>query len=212
MSHTAARAGRKRVVKTPEARRADILRAGREVFQTIGFADATIADITTAADMGKGSFYLHFETKDHVLAALWEEYVDAFVVTTEQVLDRGGAWWPTVDELLTELIDHAVRNAELHRLVYGSANAKALRLCRESNARVIELICEFVVRGAAAGAFRSARPDWTFRMIYHAAHGLLDDLIVRGDPLDTAKITRDVLELAHRALGGPSDDPSARPA
>ncbi|GIF15663.1 TetR/AcrR family transcriptional regulator [Actinoplanes teichomyceticus] len=201
MTQTVSRAGRKRVVKTPEARRADIMRAGLEVFRSIGFAEATIADITSAAGMGKGSFYLYFETKDHVLGALWEEYVNKFVATTEEILARGGAWWPTIDELLTALIDHAVEHAELHRLVYGSANAKALELCRASNARVIDLICEFVTRGAAAGAFRTRQPAWTFRMIYHAADGLLDDLIAGGAPLDTAEITRSVLELAHRSLG-----------
>lgn len=203
MSPTTTAGKRKRVVKSADVRRADILRAGREVFRTIGFAEATIADITAAAGMGKGSFYLHFESKDHVLAALWEEYVAAFVDTTRQILAKGRGWWPTIDELLTALIAHAVDNAELHRLVYGSANGAALELCKESNARVVNLINDFVTQGAAAGAFASRNPDWTFRMIYHAADGLLDDLIGRGEPIDTAEVTRVVLDLAHRALGHP---------
>ncbi|MDX3434156.1 TetR/AcrR family transcriptional regulator [Streptomyces sp. ME01-18a] len=193
----------KRVVKTPEARRADILRASREVFGTVGFADATIADITTAAGMGKGSFYMHFETKDHVLAALWEQYVNAFYDTTQEILRKGQAWWPTMDELLRRLLEHAIENAELHRLVYGSANGKALELCKESNARVIDSICDFVRRGAAAGAFQSANPEWAFRMVYHAADGLLDDLIADGAPIDAKAVSRSVLEMAHRTFGDP---------
>ncbi|MET8560164.1 TetR/AcrR family transcriptional regulator [Streptomyces flaveolus] len=204
---TATPAKRKRVYKTPEARRADILRASREVFSTTGFADATIADITTAAGMGKGSFYMYFETKDHVLGAMWEEYVNAFHDTTEEVLAKGQSWWPTLDELLVRLIEHAAAHAELHRLVYGSANAKALELCKESNARVMNVICEFINRGAQAGAFRSVNPDWAFRMIYHAADGLLDDLIAQDVPLDTAAVTQSVLELAHRVLGYPDELP-----
>jgi len=202
---TAAQNKRKRVYKTPEARRADILKASREVFGTTGFADATIADITTAAGMGKGSFYMYFETKDHVLGAMWEEYVNAFHDTTEEVLAKGQAWWPTLDELLVRLIEHAAAHAELHRLVYSSANAKALELCKESNARVMNVICEFINRGAQAGAFQSVNPDWAFRMIYHAADGLLDDLIAQDVALDTAAITHSVLELAHRALGLPQN-------
>jgi AcrR family transcriptional regulator len=194
-------AKRKRVHKSPEARKADILRAGHEVFSTIGFSEATIQDITTAAGMGKGSFYMYFETKDHVLGAMWEEYVNAFYDTTASILARGEAWWPTLDELLTQLIQHAVDHAELHRLVYGSANAKALDLCKESNARVVNRICEFVVRGEHAGAFRSRNADWAFRMIYYAADGLLEDLIAQGGPIDTDEVTRSILELAHRTLG-----------
>jgi AcrR family transcriptional regulator len=146
---------------------------------------------------------MHFETKDHVLAALWEQYVNAFYETTQEILGQGNAWWPTMDELLRRLLEHAIENAELHRLVYGSANAKALELCKESNARVVDSICDFVRRGAIAGAFRSASPEWAFRMIYHAADGLLDDLIADGAPLDTEAISRSVLEMAHRTLGSP---------
>jgi AcrR family transcriptional regulator len=202
MARTAAPEGkRKRVVKSSQERRADILRAGREVFGTTGFTDATIAEITAAAGMGKGSFYMYFETKDHVLGALWEEYVNAFVDATQEILAQGEAWWPTIDKLLSRLIVHAMDHAELHRLVYGSANAKALELCKESNARVVDLICAFVARGAVAGAFTSRNPEWTFRMVYHAADGLLDDLISRRVPIDTEEVTRNVLELVHRALG-----------
>lgn len=195
---------RKRVYKSPEARRADILNAARDVFNTIGFSDAKIVDITDAADIGKGTFYQYFETKDHVLAALWAEYVDAFIVTTQAMLAAEEDQWTTVDRLLTSLIDHAVENAELHRLVYGSGNAKALELCRDSNTQVVDLICAFIVRGASDGAFRSRNPDWTFRMIYHAAHGLLGDLIARNQSVDAGEVTRSVLELAHRTLGDPA--------
>lgn len=194
---------RKRIAKSPEDRRADILRAGHQVFSTIGFTEAKISDITSAAEIAKGTFYLHFESKDHLLGAMWESYVDSFVATTELILAEGGAWWPTIDRLLSSLIEQAVSNAELHRIVYGSANAKALELCKESNARVVDLMCAFVTRGATAGAFQATDPDWAFRMIYHAADGLLDDLISGGGPIDTTQVTRSVLELAHRGLGDP---------
>ncbi|MFE4634902.1 TetR/AcrR family transcriptional regulator [Streptomyces sp. NPDC056773] len=203
MAHTAAPKKAKRVVKTAEARRADILRAGREVFAATGFAAATIEDITTAAGMGKGSFYMYFKTKDHVLGALYEEYVNSFYDTTQEILAQENAWWPTMDELLQRLLEHAIANAELHRLVYRSANAKALELCKEANARVVDLICEFVRRGVAAGAVRSVSPEPAFAMVYHGAHAVLNDLIADGAPIDTAAVTRSVLEMAHRTLGDP---------
>lgn len=194
---------RRRVTKSAENRRGDILRAGEKIFRTIGFPEATIADITSAAEIAKGTFYLYFDTKDHLLAAVWESYVDGFLSTTQQILGSGGAWWPTLDELNATLIEHAVRNAELHRIVYGSANGKALELCKQSNQRVIDLICDYVGRGAEAGAFRGTDPDLTCRMLYHAVDGLLDELIARRAPLDTPHIVRCVLEMSHRSLGDP---------
>lgn len=192
---------RKRVTKSPDDRREDILRAGQEVFGSIGFTAATIGDLADAAEIGKGTFYLYFDSKDHLLGALWERYVDAIVTTTQDILGVDAGWWPTVDRLLTALIEHAVRNADLHRIVYGSANATALEICKRANQRVIDLICAYVTEGAEAGAFQARDPAMAFRMVYHAADGLLDDLIAADTPIDVAEVTAAVLELAHRGLG-----------
>lgn len=200
-------ARRRRVVKSPEDRRADILAAARQVFATIGFAEATIDDLAAAAQIGKGTFYRQFESKDHVLGALWERYVDAIVQITQQVLedraDRPGEWWATLDQIMTTLIAHAVENADLHRIVYGQANAAALEICKQANHRVIDLICDYINRGADAGAFQARRPTVAFRIAYHGIDGLLDDRIGDRNPIDTDDLTADALQLLHRALGDP---------
>lgn len=197
----AERTRRKRVTKSPGDRRDDILRAGEKVFSTIGFAQATINELASAADIGKGTFYLYFDSKDHLLGALWERYVDAIVSTTQSILDEGAAWWPTIDKVMAALIEHAIHNAELHRIVYGSANAKALELCKQANQRVIDLMCDFVAHGTRAGAFQAQDTRLAFRMVYHAADGLLDDLVAKQDDIEPEQVTAIVLELAHRALG-----------
>ncbi|MEU8698993.1 TetR/AcrR family transcriptional regulator [Streptomyces sp. NPDC048680] len=195
------KARRKRVTKSPDDRRDDILRAGEKVFGATGFERATISELADAAQIGKGTFYLYFESKDHLLGAIWERYVDAIVSTAQEILAESAAWWPTIDRVMTTLIGHAVKNAELHRLVYGSANAKALELCRQANQRAIDLMCDFVEQGTHAGAFRALDTRLAFRMAYHAADGLLDDLIAQHETVDEAQVTAVVLELMHRALG-----------
>ena len=49
-----------------------LFRAALDVFSKKGFADATIEDITNAADVGKGTFFNYFPSKDHVLLAFAE--------------------------------------------------------------------------------------------------------------------------------------------
>ncbi|MDA8330083.1 MAG: TetR/AcrR family transcriptional regulator [Candidatus Dormibacteraeota bacterium] len=200
-------ARRRRVVKSPADRRADILAAARQVFGAIGFAEATIDDLAAAARIGKGTFYRQFESKDHLLGALWERYVDAIVQITQQVLedraDRPGEWWATLDQIMTTLIAHAVENADLHRIVYGQANAAALDICKQANHRVIDLICDYINRGADANAFQARHPTVAFRIAYHGIDGLLDNRISDREPIDTDDLTADALELLHRALGEP---------
>lgn len=189
--------------KTPRDRRADLLEAGLTVYRTIGFTEAKVSDITAAAGIAKGTFYLYFQTKDHVLGALWERHVDTVLRTAEDILDQGHAWWPTIDQLLAALVRHAVDNVELHRIVYSTANAKALEICRACDERVIRLMTAFVTRGTHAGAFQATNPQWACRMLYHAAHSLLHHLITADEPVDTERVTHSVLETAHRALGAP---------
>jgi len=53
--------------------RAALLAAAREVFASQGVGATTIQDITEAADVAKGSFYNHFDSKDAILRAVVEE-------------------------------------------------------------------------------------------------------------------------------------------
>jgi AcrR family transcriptional regulator len=198
---------RRRVVKSSGDRREDIITAGRQVFATIGFAESTVDDLAAAAEIGKGTFYRQFRSKDHLMGALWERYVDGIIGIARDVVgdDRQRDWWPALDEVMTTLIRHAVDNADLHRIVYGQANAAALDICKQANQRVIDLICDYVTRGAARGAFTARHPAIAFRIAYHGIHGLLDDLITAGGPIDVDTTTADALELIHRALARPGE-------
>lgn len=53
--------------------RADLLKAARQVFARRGYHDASIAEITENADVGVGTFYLHFRDKDEIFSMLLEE-------------------------------------------------------------------------------------------------------------------------------------------
>jgi AcrR family transcriptional regulator len=53
--------------------RAELLAAARQVFAQRGFHDASIAEITQVADVGVGTFYLHFRDKDDAFNFLLEE-------------------------------------------------------------------------------------------------------------------------------------------
>src|SRR5580765_7782471 len=56
-----------------ERRSADIrerlFRSALHLFAQKGFAETTVEDITEAADVGKGTFFNYFPSKDHILLA-----------------------------------------------------------------------------------------------------------------------------------------------
>src|SRR4030081_2605468 len=49
-----------------------LFRAALDLFAQHGFADTTVEDITNAADVGKGTFFNYFPSKDHILLAFAE--------------------------------------------------------------------------------------------------------------------------------------------
>jgi AcrR family transcriptional regulator len=49
-----------------------IVRAAVDLFSSRGFSHTTVEDITETADVGKGTFFNYFPSKEHVLGALAE--------------------------------------------------------------------------------------------------------------------------------------------
>jgi len=49
-----------------------LFRSALELFARKGFAETTVEDITNAADVGKGTFFNYFPSKDHILIAFGE--------------------------------------------------------------------------------------------------------------------------------------------
>src|SRR5947209_19542655 len=49
-----------------------LFRAALNLFAQKGFVETTVEDITEAADVGKGTFFNYFPSKDHILLAFGE--------------------------------------------------------------------------------------------------------------------------------------------
>jgi len=49
-----------------------LFRAALDLFANKGFVETTVEDITEAADVGKGTFFNYFPSKDHILIAFGE--------------------------------------------------------------------------------------------------------------------------------------------
>jgi AcrR family transcriptional regulator len=103
---TEARAPRK--AGRRERRRAEtrekIYRAAMQLFAKRGFFQTTTEDITEAADVGQGTFFNYFPTKQHVLLVLSEKQLAKVAAAIEEA--KGG--------------DGPVRNT-LHRLMHAAA-------------------------------------------------------------------------------------------
>ena len=122
-----------RVERRRERTRRDLLAAAVRVLARKGLHDTKVADIAAAADIGVGTFYLHFPTKEALFDAVVEETIregvasgafapvppplaaQAVVGMATQVL----SWWTeqeslSIDTLQETMIGLALRGLGVH--------------------------------------------------------------------------------------------------
>ena len=100
--------------------RARLIEAGRGVFTQHGLDEATIAEITAAADVGFGTFYLYFPTKE----ALYRAVVGSGFRALGEQLDRVSPishepWRVTLRLGVETLFRFAAENRDLFLLMFA---------------------------------------------------------------------------------------------
>src|SRR6266700_3532625 len=67
LTNSAAKPGRRQ--RRSSEIRERLFRAALDLFANKGFVETTVEDITEAANVGKGTFFNYFPSKDHILLA-----------------------------------------------------------------------------------------------------------------------------------------------
>ena len=102
-----------------------LYRSALELFGERGFLETTVEDITEAADVGKGTFFNYFRTKEHVLAAYGGERIAA----VERALEKARSGSAPVLDVLGELAEDSAGQSHVNPAVLRAIYA-AHRLAR----------------------------------------------------------------------------------
>lgn len=114
-----------------DERRAQLLQAARQVFCTKGYHAATVDDITRAAGVAKGTFYLYFSEKRHIFYELIQRFFDLVTRAGMSVAEEARS----ADDFF-DRVEHAARrlaaifrdNRDLVRLTYRESMGMDERL------------------------------------------------------------------------------------
>jgi AcrR family transcriptional regulator len=89
-----------------------------------GYAGVSIQDITDRADLGRGTFYIHFKDKDEVVWTAFQEIFQELEQEAHAQLDRR---MPQVEYYgLLNIFRHADRNRDLYRVMFGGQGSAML--------------------------------------------------------------------------------------
>jgi AcrR family transcriptional regulator len=195
---------RQRVSKQPDVRREELLQAASALFEKNGVTATSIGEITDSANVARGTFYLYFKSKDDVIAELWKRYVDGFLSNAENNVEQQAPRHREsnrVLDFLERLTHHALAHAHLHRLVYGTADAAAIALCKLSDEAILAKLIDMI--RADFGEDQRAGRDASLlaSLIFHGLDGALHRAIMPGAPIDQTTFADEIRRFAAGALG-----------
>ena len=193
---------------TTEETRERLLQAAASVFARLGYAKASISDITAAADLSSGSIYAHFGSKAELFVATLRAHsgqeiagllgggdaidVAAVIAARGATLDRRSA---TEGSLVVEAIvaaKHDPKVAELLRETFGQREERFSELLRAAQ--------------ASGGIDDTVSPDAAARLILVIALGSLLVAAMDLTPVDHDGWSGLIESLVDRFRASPAPD------
>jgi AcrR family transcriptional regulator len=134
-----------------------LFRAALDLFAKHGFADTTVEDITNSADVGKGTFFNYFPSKDHILLAFAEMQLAKLQSIIENLRATGEPVPQFLRTLGMRMTEEPGRNPSMVRalLLANLSRTPVREAMRVNQARGHALLTEFVKIGQERGELRN---------------------------------------------------------
>jgi AcrR family transcriptional regulator len=158
-----------------------LLEAAKRVIAAKGYHETRIADIASEADVGLGTFYLHFKTKNEIFI----ELIETGAAELRAEVDAAKAGVDSVEDKLRitigTILDAAAEHPEQFRIVFGHGPAFLDLMVRVHEMFIEDLRRDFE---PTLGGRANAIANLTIGMLSQAVSWLLE----RTDlPLDQIK-------------------------
>jgi AcrR family transcriptional regulator len=179
--------------------------AAEQIFLDRGVAATSIDAIVAAADVAKGTFYIHFESKEQLLFALRQRFVHTFCDDLQAAMNRRpvGDLKGRLRAWLATSVDVYLDRTALHDMVFHEFRPDEPRAKHQNP--IAEQLAGLLAQGTRDGAWSVETPELTAVMLFHALHGALHDAIdasETGAPVNRKRLARALGSFFQRVVGG----------
>jgi AcrR family transcriptional regulator len=189
--------------KQPEERRDELMNAAQRLFLKQGVPSTTIEQITSGADVAKGTFYLYFSSKEEILAALGDRFGQkhlegikaAIAAKPKEDWRKRLATWASA--CFTGYLD----SIQLHDIVFYGSRPRT-REGLVDNA-VIDHLSDLLQAGMKARAWSVEDPRFTAVFLFSGLHSVVDDAYTKEKRINRSRLAQRVEQLFFRAIGLP---------
>jgi AcrR family transcriptional regulator len=193
-----------------ERTRGEIYSAAMNLFLRRGFEAVTIEEICDAADVARGTFFLHFPTKEALLA---EYGARANQDLAELIRNFQGNATATLRAALKMLAERALQQPDVVRLHVREVLSRPpvfLESHQDQTENLVSLIAAVIGRGQVAGEFRrKLEPALVAVALCATYFALIYEWARRGGKLDIEAAIAQTLDIV---LNGLSERKSKRAA
>jgi AcrR family transcriptional regulator len=177
--------------------------AAQRLFLKHGVGPTTIEQITSAADVAKGTFYLYFSSKEDVLAALGERFAQDHLASVQAAVAAapGGDWRRKLSNWAQAGVAYYLDSIRLHdALFYGSRPASREGLVDNV---VIDHLAGLLQMGVDAGAWSLDDARSTAVFLFSGLHAVVDDAYSKEKRVNRGRLNERAQRLCFRAVGLP---------
>jgi AcrR family transcriptional regulator len=137
-----------------------LFRAALELFAQKGFPEATVEDITEAADVGKGTFFNYFPSKDHILLAFGEMQLSKLEATIEMARRTGEPMPEFLRSLGVRMTQEPTRNPAIVRALLQAylSTTPVREAMMDLQKRIHALLSQMIQLGQDRGEIRGDLP------------------------------------------------------
>jgi AcrR family transcriptional regulator len=141
-------------------RRERLFRAALQLFAQKGFAETTVEDITNAADLGKGTFFNYFPSKEHIFLAFGEMQLAKLNTAFEEMRSANVPVPVFMRSLGARMTQEPIRNPAIIRILLKAflTDSPVRESVVDLQDRVIAIHTEIIRLGQQRGEIRDDLP------------------------------------------------------
>ena len=153
--------------RAPELRRGQLLDAAESVAIGKGLGSLTVAAVASSAGVAKGTTYLYFSSKDELIDAVRDRYLERFLDAIETDDEATSA--EQIAQLIRQLFDFSASNHALHHALFHEAGFGE----EHSFEPIRKRFADIVAAGIGSGEFRAFDPSAAASFVVAGVHGVL---------------------------------------
>ncbi len=175
--------------------------AAERIFLDKGVAATSVDEIVAAADVAKGTFYLHFASKELLLQSLQQRFVATFCRDLRASMERRRAndWEGRLRAWVETGVGVYLDRTALHDVVFHQFRPEDPGAKHDNP--IVDDLAEFLGQGTRSGAWSVRAPHLTAVMLFHALHGALHEPVDKTAQRNRKSLARTLEAFFRRAVG-----------